>query len=200
MADSTRCLHLTLPLGSRYWNLDTWVKNMEVLDKAYKDTEKIIIDRLQASNVDCKPNTNVQDKIDELSTLGSWTQFIDVTSNMNIIINPSSHCYLTLAFGPTVYNVTFSNRVGRNFEWINDYPNFEPNSVYELSFLDLACIWAKRNDFDWSRFFGYHIDNGICYVNYVKIDDWVGYFHNGDVTVPNYIEGCPVQIELITGW
>ena len=194
MADSTRYLHLTLPLGSRYWNLDTWVKNMEILDKAYKDTEKIIIDRLQASNVDCKPSGNVQDKIDELSTLGSWTQFIDVTSNMNIIINPSSHCYLTLAFGPTVYNVTFSNRVGRSFEWINDYPNFEPNSVYELSFLDLACIWAKRNDFDWTKYFDYYIENNEFHITKIKIDEWYADFHNYDFIIPAFVDGMKVLI------
>lgn len=194
MADSTRYLHLTLPLGSRYWNLDTWVKNMEILDKAYKDTEKIIIDRLQASNVDCKPSGNVQDKIDELSTLGSWTQFIDVTSNMNIVINPSSHCYLTLAFGPTVYNVTFSNRVGRSFEWINDYPNFEPNSVYELSFLDLACIWAKRNDFDWTKYFDYYIENNEFHITKIKIDEWYADFHNYDFIIPAFVDGMKVLI------
>ena len=194
MADSTRYLHLTLPLGSRYWNLDTWVKNMEILDKAYKDTEKIIIDRLQASNVDCKPSGNVQNKIDELSTLGSWTKFIDVTSNMNIIINPSSHCYLTLAFGPTVYNVTFSNRVGRSFEWINDYPNFEPNSVYELSFLDLACIWAKRNDFDWTKYFDYYIENNEFHITKIKIDEWYADFHNYDFIIPAFVDGMKVLI------
>lgn len=194
MADSTRYLHLTLPLGSRYWNLDTWVKNMEILDKAYKDTEKIIIDRLQASNVDCKPSGNVQDKIDELSTLGSWTQFIDVTSNMNIIINPSSHCYLTLAFGPTVYNVTFSNRVGRSFEWINDYPNFEPNSVYELSFLDLACIWAKRNDFDWTKYFDYYTENDEFHITGIKVDVWYEDFHNRDFVIPAFVDGMKVLI------
>lgn len=194
MADSTRYLHLTLPLGSRYWNLDTWVKNMEILDKAYKDIEKIVIDRLQASNVDCKPSGNVQDKIDELSTLGSWTQFIDVTSNMNIVINPSSHCYLTLAFGPTVYNVTFSNRVGRSFEWINDYPNFEPNSVYELSFLDLACIWAKRNDFDWTKYFEYYIENNEFHITKIKIDEWYADFHNYDFIIPAFVDGMKVLI------
>lgn len=194
MADSTRYLHLTLPLGSRYWNLDTWVKNMEILDKAYKDTEKIIIDRLQASNVDCKPSGNVQNKIDELSTLGSWTQFIDVTSNMNIIINPSSHCYLTLAFGPTVYNVTFSNRVGRSFEWINDYPNFEPNSVYELSFLDLACIWAKRNDFDWTKYFDYYTENNEFHITGIKVDVWYEDFHNRDFVIPAFVDGMKVLI------
>ena len=194
MADSTRYLHLTLPLGSRYWNLDTWVKNMEILDKAYKDTEKIIIDRLQASNVDCKPSGNVQNKIDELSTLGSWTKFIDVTSNMDITINPSSHCYLTLAFGPTVYNVTFSNRVGRSFEWINDYPNFEPNSVYELSFLDLACIWAKRNDFDWTKYFDYYIENNEFHITKIKIDEWYADFHNYDFIIPAFVDGMKVLI------
>ena len=194
MADSTRYLHLTLPLGSRYWNLDTWIKNMEILDKAYKDTEKIIIDRLQASNVDCKPSGNVQNKIDELSTLGSWTKFIDVTSNMNIIINPSSHCYLTLAFGTTVYNVTFSNRVGRSFEWINDYPNFEPNSVYELSFLDLACIWAKRNDFDWTKYFDYYTENDEFHITGIKVDVWYEDFHNRDFVIPAFVDGMKVLI------
>lgn len=194
MADSTQYLHLTLPQGSKYWNLDTWVKNMEILDKAYKDIEKIVIDRLQASNVDCKPSGNVQNKIDELSTLGSWTQFIDVTSNMNIVINPSSHCYLTLAFGPTVYNVIFSNRVGRSFEWINDYPNFEPNSVYELSFLDLACIWAKRNDFDWTKYFDYYIENNEFHITKIKIDEWHTDFHNYDFIIPAFVDGMKVLI------
>ena len=113
---------------------------------------------------------------------------------MNIIINPSSHCYLTLAFGPTVYNVTFSNRVGRSFEWINDYPNFEPNSVYELSFLDLACIWAKRNDFDWTKYFDYYIENNEFHITKIKIDEWYADFHNYDFIIPAFVDGMKVLI------
>ena len=203
MSSTTYYLHLKCPSGSKYWNYDTWCYNMEILAEKAKEIETIILDNLQAVNVDYNNTTsgitgnNVQAAIDDVARSGSWVKFADVTSATNFEINANACCHLTVSFGPSVPAVSFTNRANRQFNWINGYPTFEPNSVYELSFLDLGCIWVKRDDMDWSRFFGYHITNNICYVNYVKVDEWVGYFHNGDVIVPSYIEGYPVQIELI---
>lgn len=142
MANYTTNLHLKLPLGSKYWNLDTHNENMKILDKASTEIKRIRIEAHSASNITYE-DTNVQDVIDEIATEGSWIKEVEVTSGQDFLINPRAHCYLILKFGSTVPPVSFASRDGRNIDWLNGQPSFAANSIYELSFLDLACIWAK---------------------------------------------------------
>lgn len=154
MAQETSNLHLILPLGSRYWNLDTWVENMNILDKAYLDIQHTIELRLVASNVAINRTIpglnarNAQTALDNLAARGTSIYFINVTENMTLTIPSYAYCHMTLTFGNTVPTVTFVKSIPdshSDFEWINGQPTFEANSTYELSFLHLACIWQKRN-------------------------------------------------------
>lgn len=191
MASYTDHLKLKLPNGSKYWNYDTWCENMKILDREYKNIEKIIIDRLLASNI-TYGDTNVQDAIDTIVQSGSWIKFVDVNSPTNFVINSNAHNYLTLAFGPSVPGVAFQNREGRSIEWINGYPTFEPNSVYELSFLDLSCVWAKREDIDWKLFFEYYIDGTDFHITRIKVPAWYEHFGNYDFIIPRTVDGMRV--------
>lgn len=200
MPRQTDNLHLQLPLGSKNWNYDTWNENMKILDKAFTDLREIIISMLTAENIPFTSlqlqATNVQDAIDEIKSRRSWIKFVDVNSNMNFDISANAHCYLTLAFADTVPSVSFTNSANREFLWINGYPVFEPNSVYELSFLDLACVWAKRKGaIDWKEFFWYYIENDVIYLCNVKHDVWYDHFGNYNFYVPAEIDGMPVVMD-----
>lgn len=150
-------LGLFLPEGHEYFNINTWNTNMQKLDAAYAllrdgsglgqsiDARLVLYDN-NLSDLDA---TNVQDAIDELAqrSPSSTAYFIDVTENMTITVATYAHAYFVLSFGPTVYNVTFVQSIpdsGKQFTWEGGEPYFEPNSVYELSFLHLDCKWFKR--------------------------------------------------------
>lgn len=198
MSSTTYYLHLKCPSGSKYWNYDTWCYNMEILAEKAKEIETIILDNLQAVNVDYNNTTsgitgnNVQTAIDDVARSGSWVKFADVTSATNFEINANACCHLTVSFGPSVPSVSFTNRANRQFNWINGYPTFEPNSVYELSFLDLGCIWVKRQDWDWTLFFEYYIENNEFHITRIKTDVWYQYFGNYDFIIPSFVDAMPV--------
>lgn len=200
MSSQTHYLHLKLPNGSKYWNYDTWCENMKILDEAAKNIQTIILDNLQAQNVSYNNTSSglsaddVQEAIDKINTYGSWVKFADITSATNFEINVQGCCHLTLAFGSTLYPVSFTNQASRQFTWINGYPNFEANSVYELNFLDLECIWAKRQDMDWTKFFEYYIDSNEFHITRVKTSVWYETFGNYDFIIPATVDGMVVKI------
>lgn len=151
MANYTPNLELRLPLGSKYWNYDTWNHNMKLLDEAVMNIQRIILDNLTASQITVSnPNldaTDMQTAIDELKTESASLRYINITENCDIIIPSEAHSYVVLTFGDTVYNVRFikTTPTSRDFIWMNGVPTFEPNSTYEISFLKLSAIWYKRD-------------------------------------------------------
>lgn len=198
MSSQTHYLHLKLPNGSKYWNYDTWCENMKILDEAAHNIQTIILDNLQAHNVYYDNTTSglsaddVQEALDNIDIYGSWVKFEDVNSPTNFEINVRGCCHLTLAFGSTVPAVSFTNRSSLPFTWINGYPTFEANSVYELNFLDLQCIWVKRQDWDWTLFFEYYIENNEFHITRIKTDVWYQYFGNYDFIIPSFVDAMPV--------
>ena len=154
MASSTTYLDLILPLGSKYWNWDTWVENMKKLDDAYLNIHHDIELRLTANNVGLNPaimqihSSNAQGAVDELSHKGSSIFFIDVTEDMTLTVPSYAYAHFVLTFGNSVPTVTFVKSIPdshNDIEWINGEPTFEANSTYELSFLHLSCLWTKRD-------------------------------------------------------
>ena len=206
MSNTTTNLKLTLPLGSCYWNYDTWDDNMEKLDEGYLHIHDRITANLTASNITCSNaksdgklvSTNCQDMFEEMRHKLSGVKTYTVVSDITIPIAVYAHNYIILTFGDTVPNVTFTKSLPtseNDFEWINGYPLFEPNSSYELSFLRLACIWAKRDFLDWSQFFEYYIENDVVYITSVKADVWYNEFHDYDFIIPQTLLGYPVMID-----
>ena len=155
MANYTPNLNLRLPLGSKYWNYDTWNDNMRKLDTAVVDIQHIILDNLTASQIPVSnPRlnaTNMQDAVGELKSKSASLRYINITEDCDVIIPSETHAYVVLTFGSTVYNVRFvkTTPTTRDFIWLNGIPNFEPNSSYEISFLKLSAIWYKRK---WNQF------------------------------------------------
>lgn len=194
-------LNLKLPLGSKYWNYDTWCENMKILDKAFKDLQEIIINILNASHVTVSNNrldaTNMQDAIDELQKKTSALRYINITEDTRIIIPSEGHSYLVLTFGDTVYDVDFDpTETTRELTWMNGIPTFEPNSSYEISFLKLSGIWYKNNSaIDYTRFFEYYIQDGIFYVTDIKAEEWYDWFADYNFFIPNTVNGYPVVID-----
>ena len=73
---------------------------------------------------------------------------ITVTEDTTITVNSYGHTYIILTFGSTVPEVTFQKsdpNDPNNISYFHDEPPFfEANSVYELSFLKLYCVYKKR--------------------------------------------------------
>lgn len=204
MPRQTDNLHLILPLGSKYWNLDTWKTNMEILDKAFTDLQGQIEARLTADNLSYDDtgtplnSTNIQDAIVELNTKASSFRIIDVDENMTIPVSCTAHDYIILNFYNSVPNINFvksDDSYQGDFQWLNGYPTFEANATYEISFLQLAGIWMKQEGIDWSRFFNYYIEDDTFFITSIKTDIWYDYFDNYDFRIPSVIDGLPVVID-----
>lgn len=82
-----------------------------------------------------------------LNNTGDFLE-MDVTEDLAITVQNHSHTYVVLHFGNTVYNVTFvksdPSETGSSIVYHGGEPIFQPNSTYELSFLNLDCIYVKR--------------------------------------------------------
>lgn len=185
MANYTTNLNLKLPRGSKYWNLDTWNRNMEILDNAVVDLQHIIIENLTASHIPVSNEwldaDNMQDAVDELKGKSASLRYINVTEDCDVIIPSETHSYVVLTFGSTVYNVRFvkTEPTTRDFIWMNGLPNFEPNSSYEISFLRLSAIWYKRR---WNQF-PFYVNEHLTECFDVNIPDFmsaVGQYYNFD--------------------
>lgn len=156
MPKYTSNLGLAMPYGDEYFNINSWNANMRILDEAYA----LLIDdsgearTVNAASISYDPTssglsaTNVQSAIDIISQTGeSPIRHITVDQNMTIEVPSSGHLYVVLAFGQTLYNVTFTQsdpNSGKSITWQGGQPSFGANNVYELSFLDLDCRWFKR--------------------------------------------------------
>ena len=153
MASYTTNLNLKLPNGSAYWNLDTWVNNMRILDNAVLDIKNTIQLRLHAQhtifdNTDSRlSSTNAQDAVSEIIQESCHYREITVTQDMSIEVQCYAHDYIVLTIGNTVYNVTFTKsdpNSQNNFQWLGNQPTFEANKTYEISFLKLVALWKER--------------------------------------------------------
>lgn len=157
MAKSSPNLGLILPHESEFFNIDTWNKNMRILDEAYAlltdpsgGSAPISAEIVQYDNTESQLDaTNLQDAVDGLAgtLIDGNTYEVYVDQHMTLTIATWAHIYLILHFGETVYNVTFVQSLpdsGIDFRWEGGYPQFQPNSTYELSFLRLDCMWVKR--------------------------------------------------------
>ncbi len=204
MPRQTDNLHLILPLGSKYWNLDTWKTNMEILDKAFTELQGQIEARLTADNLSYDDtgtplnSTNIQDAIVELNSKSSSFRIIDVEEDMTIPVSCTAHDYIILNFYNTLHNVTFVKSDAEHqgdFVWLNGSPQFEANATFEISFLQLNGIWMKQEGIDWSRFFNYYIEDDTFYIRSIKTDVWYEYFDNYDFRIPSVIDGLPVVID-----
>lgn len=204
MPRQTDNLGLILPLGSKYWNLDTWVTNMKILDEAFTEIQGQIEERLTARNLTFDNTdlpldaTTVQDAIEELNVKSSSFRIIDVDENMTIPVSCTAHDYIILNFYNSVPNINFvksDDSYQGDFQWLNGYPTFEANATYEISFLQLAGIWMKQEGIDWSRFFNFYIEDDIFYITSIKTDIWYDYFDNYDFRIPAVIDGMPVVID-----
>lgn len=202
MANYTPNLELRLPLGSKYWNYDTWNRNMKILDEAYLNIREIVLSNLSADSITVSngrlSSTNMQDGIDELTQRESSLHYVTVTENATLNVSAEGHTYYVLTFGESVPTVTFQKipaTSGGSLMWLNGPPTFEPNSIYEVSILKMSGIWYKRDAFDYTRFFEYYIENDICYITRVKATEWYGYFGSYDVIIPSTLLGYPVMLD-----
>ena len=157
MAKSSPNLGLILPNESEFFDINTWNKNMRILDEAYAlltdpsgSPTSVPADMISYDNtVSGMTATNLQSAVDELAgrTMDGNTYEIYVDQDMQLTIATWAHIYLILHFSDTVYNVTFVQSLpdsGIDFVWEGGAPNFQSNSTYELSFLRLDCLWFKR--------------------------------------------------------
>ena len=202
MANYTRTLHLKLPLGSKYWNLDTHNENMEKLDRAYPEVQRQVFDNLTANRITISSDhldaTNSQDAIDEMLARESSLHYITITENTTLRVRAEGHTYFVLTFGESVPQVTFlkyPETSARSLTWLNGPPTFEPNSIYEISILKMSGIWYKRDTFDYARFFEYYIENDVLYITKIKASEWYAYFGNYDVLIPSTLLGYPVMLD-----
>ena len=202
MANYTTNLHLKLPLGSKYWNLDTHNENMKKLDDAYPEIQRSVIEALSAGNVTVSSElleaTNAQDAIDELSERESFLEYLTISEDISLRVPSEGHAYYVLTFGSSVPSVSFAKipqESGRVLEWLNGSPSFEPNSTYEISILRMSGIWYRREKIDYSRFFEYYIEDNVLYVTKIKASEWYAAFGNYDVIVPSTLLGYPVMLD-----
>jgi len=202
MANYTPNLNLRLPLGSKYWNLDTHNENMEKLDAAYPDVQQQVFDNLTATRITVSNEkldaTNTQDAIDEIMARESSLHYMTITESTVLRVRAEGHTYFVLTFGESVPQVTFlkyPETSQRSLSWLNGPPTFEPNSIYEISILKMSGIWYKRDAFDYTRFFEYYIENDVLYITKIKAADWHAYFGNYDVTIPSTLLGYPVMLD-----
>ena len=202
MANYTQNLRLKLPLGSKYWNLDTHNENMTKLDEAYPNVQRQVFDRLTADRITVSSaklsSTNSQDAIDELLANESSLHYITVSGDTTLRVRAEGHTYFVLTFGETVPSVTFlkyPETSQRSLSWLNGPPTFEPNSIYDISILKMSGIWSKRDAFDYARFFEYYIEDEVLYITKIKASEWHGYFGNYDVIIPSTLLGYPVMLD-----
>lgn len=82
--------------------------------------------------------------------LGNTGNYLELTVDQEttITLKATGHTYIVLKFEGTVYNVTFAtDPSGQTITYDSgSAPQFEANSTYELSFLNLYCIWKKRKN------------------------------------------------------
>lgn len=151
MPKYTKNLGLSLPLGEEYFNINSWNANMRILDEAFAliSDESGETSPLNALSVGYDSSTsqigatNVQDALDRIATQSNENLLlISVTEPKTIDVPAEGHLYVVLAFGATMYNVTF-NTTG-TVKWESGVPSFAANNVYELSFLNNNCRWFKR--------------------------------------------------------
>ena len=202
MANYTSNLNLRLPLGSKYWNSDTWNNNMKKLDEAYLNIREIVLTNLSADDITVSnarlDATNMQNAIDELVARESALYFVTVTDDVTLRVSAEGHTYYVLTFGESVPTVNFQKvpaTSSRSLTWLNGPPTFEPNSIFEISILKMGAIWYKRGAFDYLNYFEYYIDNGILYITRIKAEEWYAYFGNYDVIVPSTLLGYPVMLD-----
>lgn len=202
MANYTENLHLKLPLGSKYWNYDTWNENMKKLDEVYPDIQQQVFDSFTADRITVANQrldaTNMQDAIDEIMARESSLHFITVSGNTVLRPRAEGHTYFVLTFGDTVPSVSFlkyPTDSPRALTWINGEPIFEANSIYDISILKMCGVWYKRGTFDYSNFFEYYIENDVLYITKIKASDWYAYFGNYDVIIPSTLLGYPVMLD-----
>ena len=202
MANYTPNLNLRLPLGSKYWNLDTHNENMAKLDGAYPEVHRHVFENLNASRIAVSNQKleaeNMQEAVDELLERESSLHYMTITEDTTLRVRAEGHTYFVLTFGefvPVVSFLKYPMTATSNLSWLNGPPVFEPNSVFEVSILKMSGIWYKRDDFDYSRFFEYYIENNICYITRVKASDWHAYFGNYDVIIPSTLLGYPVMLD-----
>lgn len=205
MPGYTDNLRLILPRGSKYWNLDTWNENMKILDRAYIDVQHSIQTQLVASNVSFDnsltpviESTTVQGAIPEVLAKKDFIIYRNITSDTTFTVPIEHHAYFVLTFGSSVPRVNFikSDETSPvNFQWLNGEPEFEADSTFELSFLNLACIWAKRNEFDFDRYFEWYEQNDTIYITKIKTVVWYEDFGHYNFKVPAYAHGKPVMID-----
>ena len=202
MANYTPNLNLRLPLGSKYWNLDTHNENMEKLDGAYPEVHRHVFENLNASRIAVSNQKleaeNMQEAVDELLERESSLHYMTITEDTTLRVRAEGHTYFVLTFGEFVPQVTFlkyPETSSRSLSWFNGPPTFEPNSIYEISILKMSGIWCKRDAFDYARFFEYYIENDVLYITKIKAADWHAYFGNYDVTIPSTLLGYPVMLD-----
>ncbi len=153
MSNYSDNLGLILPFEREMFDINTWNQNMRVLDEAYAylTDESGVTRGINALSVRYDPTvseldaTNVQAAIDELSrgAAGGY-MYVDVTEDIEISVPTEGHLYVVLAFGSTMYTVTFTTEQGKTIVYEQGTPNFSVDNVYELSFLNLNCRWFKR--------------------------------------------------------
>lgn len=198
-------LSLILPRGSKYWNLETWNKNMEILDKAQKDLQHLVEVSMTADNVSYDNTftpeiiaTNVQDAIPEIKSKSNVLDYRTITSDTTITVPSEAHAYYVLTFGDNVPRVEFvkdNPQSEQVFLWMNGMPEFHSNKTYEISFLKLCCIWYERSPFDFESYFEFYIEDEILYITRIKAEEWFAAFGNYDILIPDYAMGYPVMID-----
>ena len=199
-------LSLALPRGSKYWNYDTWDKNMEILMDAFKEVGDIADIEVHSADRVAYDNTftpminatTVQDAIPEVKAKSNQIVYQTITSDTTIEVPTDAHAYYILTFGDNVPRVNFvkSNQQSQEvFLWMNGMPEFHSNKVYEISFLKLCCIWYERSPFDFESYFEFYVEDSILYITRIKAEEWFAAFGNYDIIIPNYAMGYPVMID-----
>ena len=198
-------LSLILPRGSKYWNLDTWNKNMEILKKAAEELGEMEQVVLSADNISYDntltpqiTSTTVQGAIPEIKSKSNVLDYRTITSDTTITVPSEAHAYYILTFGDNVPRVDFvkdNPQSEQVFLWMNGMPEFHSNKTYEISFLKLCCIWYERNPFDFESYFEFYIEDEILYVTKIKAEEWYAAFGHYNILIPDYALGYPVMLD-----
>lgn len=136
----TKHLNLIKPGEEEYFNINSWNANMNILDEAFAISNNKIVEL---------ESTTDDDGNQIYMATQSGIYYVAVLSPTILYYPSYSIVHYMIAFRENVYDIQWKKTIASasNIIWDDgEEPEWEPNSVYEVSILHGHAIAYKRNN------------------------------------------------------